>query len=67
MSAYARPKTLVPWVCVVRHGIHILDLLPTQLAPADVGEAADDGTKRDCTATMVIGGPARPSPPARPS
>jgi hypothetical protein len=47
----------------VRYGIHVLDLLPTQLAPADVSQAANDSTKRGCTAMMAVHGDVRFTPP----
>jgi len=37
----------------VRYGFHILDLLPTRSAPADIGYSAEECAKRNCTATVA--------------
>src|SRR5262249_20801151 len=49
---------------VLWRGIHVLDLLPTQLAPADAGQAGADGSNRNRTAAMAVWKPsARPNIP----
>src|SRR5262249_15899730 len=49
---------------ILWRGIHVLDLLPTQLAPADARQAGADGSNRNRTAAMAVWKPsARPNIP----
>src|SRR5262249_29154651 len=62
------PETHVPRMpfddTVLRRRIHVLDLLPTQLALADRRQAGAAGSNRNRTATMAIGEfPAQPDIP----